>query len=102
MKPSQLAKLYKIGRRSIVKELKKGNWGAVYLVGFRQSGWSANNPPTKLGVMTPYEIASILGLSDITVRDWCKSGKVKAFKIGDKWRIYMDDGLRIIRNRGCV
>lgn len=48
---------------------------------------------TDLNLPTYYtvaEIAEMLSLSPYTIREWCKSGKIKGIKIGRDWRISRD------------
>jgi len=37
------------------------------------------------------EISKIFKVKPITIRRWCKSGKIKAKKIGKNWYIHEDD-----------
>jgi len=36
------------------------------------------------------EVSKIFRVNPVTVRRWCKSGKIKAKKIGKSWYIYRD------------
>lgn len=38
-------------------------------------------------IYTPKEAAAILKVSERTVNEWLRSGKLKASKIGRQWRI---------------
>ncbi len=38
-------------------------------------------------VLDPYTVALVLGVSEQTIFNWLKSGKLKANKIGNKWVI---------------
>ena len=35
--------------------------------------------------------AGLIGYSDQTIRNWIKSGKITAYRIGRSWRINRDD-----------
>lgn len=55
---------------------------------------------------TPAEIALELGKAEFTVREWCRNGRVQAFKIGERggvgeWRIHRDEIARY-RNEGLL
>ena len=42
-------------------------------------------------MLTPTEAAALLGIKPCTVRAWIKGGKVRATKIGGRWRVAEDD-----------
>lgn len=37
------------------------------------------------------QLAKFLKVTKATVRDWCKHGKIPAFKIGKEWKIRVED-----------
>jgi excisionase family DNA binding protein len=41
-------------------------------------------------------LAKFFGVSEETVWEWCKTGKLPAFKIGKKWRVRVSDLQKII------
>ncbi len=41
--------------------------------------------------LTPAEIAKALNVSASTVRLWIARGKLKAFRVGDRWRVKRED-----------
>ncbi len=48
-------------------------------------------------MMTPREVADNLKVSEITIKDWLRSGKMKGIKIGGKlWRIRRKDAENFI------
>lgn len=100
MTVAELCKLYRVSRKSIVHELRRGRWGANrVLSGSRQIGWFVESPPTLDPVMLPCDVARIMNVSVRVIQIWCKTGKVKAFRIGNQWRIFYVDGLKLIENR---
>lgn len=42
-------------------------------------------------LLTVKETADILSLSEYTIREWLKSGKISGIKIGRGWRIKEED-----------
>ena len=42
-------------------------------------------------LMTATEVADFLRLDIQTIRAWCRSGKLKAVKLGKDWKIDKDD-----------
>ena len=52
-------------------------------------------------VYTPKEAAEILSISDKTMMDWLRAGKIQGVKVGKYWRI-MDQDLEAFlqQNRG--
>jgi len=47
---------------------------------------------------TLQEIAEILKISEITIYRYIKKGKIKAIKIGKKWRIKSEELERILKD----
>lgn len=41
-------------------------------------------------------LAKFFGVSEETVCEWCKNGKLPAFKIGKKWRVRVEDLRKMI------
>lgn len=41
--------------------------------------------------LTIGQVANIFQVKDYTVREWCKSGEIRATKIGGQWRIRQSD-----------
>jgi len=41
--------------------------------------------------VTPEEAASRLRVHEDTIRDWCRTGRLKATKVGKQWRIRPQD-----------
>ncbi len=37
------------------------------------------------------EVSKIFRVNQVTVRRWCKSGKIKAKKVGKSWYIHRDE-----------
>lgn len=42
------------------------------------------------------KLAKFFGVTKPTVRDWCKKGKLPAFKIGKEWKVRVIDLQKII------
>ncbi len=43
-------------------------------------------------LLTPQEVADRLVISVLTVKQWCRTGKITAYRIGgSQWRIRSDD-----------
>lgn len=42
------------------------------------------------------KLAQFFGVSKKTVREWCKAGKLPAFKIGREWKVRVEDLRRMI------
>ena len=47
--------------------------------------------------LTPDEVADRLKVKTKTVREWCRTGKLLAYKAGDLWRISETDLNRFMR-----
>ena len=45
------------------------------------------------------EIARFFGVTRKTVWDWCKKGKLPAFKIGKEWKVRIADLNRLINQK---
>jgi excisionase family DNA binding protein len=45
------------------------------------------------------ELAKFFGVSRKTVWEWCKQGKLPAFKIGKEWKIRQSDLQKIINQK---
>ena len=43
------------------------------------------------GLMTAQEVADYLGISEATVRRYLNRGKIKGYRLGNRWRIKRDD-----------
>lgn len=41
--------------------------------------------------LTPSQLAKILDVSAATVRNWIASGKLKAYRVGERWRVRRED-----------
>jgi len=48
---------------------------------------------TKVGnqIYDAQKLAKFFGVSRETARDWCKTGKLPAFKIGKEWKVRQED-----------
>ena len=46
--------------------------------------------PTK-DYFTPAELAKALDVSASAVRQWISCGKLKAYRVGDRWRVRKED-----------
>ncbi|MBI4494852.1 MAG: helix-turn-helix domain-containing protein [Chloroflexi bacterium] len=49
--------------------------------------------------LTPEEVATALKVSSNTVRLWCRSGKIPAFRFGGVWRVHRAAMEQAIRNQ---
>ncbi len=45
------------------------------------------------------KLAKFFGVSRKTVWDWCKSGKLPAFKIGKEWKVRKEDLQKLINRK---
>ena len=45
------------------------------------------------------QIAKFFGVADKTVWEWCKTGKLPAFKIGKEWRVRKSDLQKMINQK---
>lgn len=45
------------------------------------------------------QIARFFGVAEKTVWEWCKSGKLPAFKIGKEWRVRKSDLQKMINQK---
>lgn len=52
-----------------------------------------------MNYLTPEQIAEKLEFDVETVRRWCKSRSLKAFKFGREWRIKPEDFQKFIEDR---
>jgi excisionase family DNA binding protein len=50
----------------------------------------------------PPRIAKKVGVSEDTVRNWCKSGAIKAVRIGGSWFVPADEEQRIYESLGLT
>jgi len=63
---------------------------------FNPSGLSCEIQP----VLTPKQVADIFKVSVQTVKNWCRSGKIKAIKIpSGEWRVVYKDCEEIIEGK---
>lgn len=50
---------------------------------------------SRIVLYTTPEVSEILGVTDHTVRDWCRRGRIRAIRLGDgptaRWRIRHED-----------
>jgi excisionase family DNA binding protein len=44
-------------------------------------------------------LAKFFGVSQKTIRVWCKSGKLPAFKIGKEWKVRREDLQKLINRK---
>lgn len=51
-------------------------------------------------VFTPEEISRNYKVEVATIREWCRSKKLKAFKVGRQWRIYRADWEAFLASQG--
>jgi len=56
---------------------------------------------TKVGnqIYDAQKLAKFFGVSRKTARDWCKTGKLPAFKIGKEWKVRVEDLQRLINQK---
>ena len=47
-------------------------------------------------ILNVSDIAEFFGVSHETVWEWCKAGKLPAFKIGKEWKVRQSDLQRLI------
>lgn len=45
---------------------------------------------------TAPELARALGVTPVTVQEWCRAEKITAVRLGDRWRISRAEGDRLI------
>ncbi len=45
------------------------------------------------------KLAKFFGVSVKTVRKWCETGKLPAFKIGKEWKVRVEDLQRLINSK---
>lgn len=50
-------------------------------------------------ILEAKEVAKFFGVSTKTVWEWCKHGKLPAFKIGKEWKIRQSDLQRLISSK---
>ena len=43
------------------------------------------------GLMTAQEVADYLGINEATVRRYLNRGKIKGYRLGNRWRIRRED-----------
>ena len=51
------------------------------------------------GVYGTKELARFFGVTEKTVCEWCKEGKLPTFKIGHEWKIRVEDLRKTIDNK---
>lgn len=55
----------------------------------RMNKWDIICDTRKLpSMLTVEECSRLIRVSQVTVRKWCREGKLDAIQIGDVWRIY--------------
>jgi excisionase family DNA binding protein len=54
---------------------------------------------TKDKILDVGEIAKFFGISKKTVWDWCRHGKLPAFKIGHEWKVRQSDLQKLISQK---
>lgn len=45
------------------------------------------------------ELAKFFGVREKTIWEWCKKGKIPAFKIGKEWKIRVSDLNKVINQK---
>ena len=45
------------------------------------------------------ELAEFFGVKEKTIWEWCKKGKLPAFKIGKEWKVRVSDLNRVISGK---
>ena len=50
-------------------------------------------------ILSVQQIAKFFGVSKKTVWEWCKKGKLPAFKIGKEWKIRQSDMQKMIHQK---
>lgn len=50
-------------------------------------------------ILSVSEIGAFFGVAKKTVWEWCKSGKIPAFKIGKEWKVRQVDLQRLINQK---
>jgi len=55
--------------------------------------------PIKDKILDSNEIAKFFGVSVKTVWEWCKAGKLPAFKIGHEWKVRQSDLQKLINQK---
>lgn len=53
-------------------------------------------------LLTIAEVATYLKLSRRTAWRWCKSGRLRAFKVGHQWRVAQQDLEDFVRRNGKI
>lgn len=49
---------------------------------------------------TPRQVASLLGLSQLTIYKWIDEGKLKAYKVNQRWMIEQKDVENLVYGKG--
>ena len=48
------------------------------------------------GIYDTSKLAKFFGVTERTILEWCREGKLPAFKIGKKWRVRVQDLQKMI------
>ncbi|CAM5796181.1 helix-turn-helix domain-containing protein [Brevibacillus borstelensis] len=51
---------------------------------------------------TPRQVASMLGLSQLTIYKWIDEGKLKAYKVNQRWMIEQKDVENLVYGKGAT
>lgn len=51
---------------------------------------------------TPRQVASLLGLSRLTIYKWIDEGKLKAYKVNQRWMIEQRDVENLVYGKGAT
>ena len=53
--------------------------------------WKEAQDMDELTPFTPEEVAEILRISPVTIKDWLRQGRIRGVKIGKEWRVFKKD-----------
>ncbi|GEN35961.1 helix-turn-helix domain-containing protein [Aneurinibacillus danicus] len=51
---------------------------------------------------TPRQVASFLGISQLTIYKWIDDGKLKAYKVNQRWMIEQKDVENLVYGKGAT
>ena len=55
--------------------------------------------PNKEKIYSTTELAKFFSVSEKTIWEWCKKGRLPGFKIGKEWKVRVSDLNKIISNK---
>ena len=85
-------RLFRVDRKLLVLLCGRGEFGARVI----NRRWVLTNPPATEPCIGPTLIADALRCTNQNVRRLCRSGRIRAFRMGNLWRVPMSEASSLI------